>query len=60
MSLKARGSEKVPHSKSSYSRFSFCNQLIKYSMFLISLRAMINAEERTIRVSLCVAAVEVN
>ena len=30
--LKTRGSEKVPHSKSSYSRLSFCNQLIKYSI----------------------------
>ena len=61
MSLKTRSSEKVPHSKSSYSsRHSFSNQLIKYSMFLVSLGAMINTEERTLRASLCVAVVEVN
>ena len=54
MSLKTRGSEKVSHSKSSY-----CNQLIKYSMFLESLWAMINSEKRTLRASLRVAVLEV-
>ena len=37
MSLKTRGSEKVPHSERSYSRLIFFNQLIKYSVFGISL-----------------------
>ena len=45
-----KNSEKVPYSKS-----SFYNQLIKYSMFLVSLWAMINTEERTFIASLCVA-----
>ena len=30
MSLKTRGSEKVPYTKISCSRLIFCNQLIKY------------------------------
>ena len=59
MALKIRGLEKVPDSESSYSRLTFCKQLIKYSMFLVSLSAIINPEERTLRASLCVAAVEV-
>ena len=37
MSLKTRSSEKVPHSKGSCSRLIFCNQLIKYSVFLVLL-----------------------
>ena len=45
--------------KVAISDFSFCNQLIKYSMFLVSLWAMINTEERTLIASLCVAFVEV-
>ena len=36
MPLKTRCSEKVPHSNSSYIWFIFCNQLIKYSMLLVS------------------------
>ena len=56
---KTRGSVKLPHSKSSYSRLNFCNQLIRYSMFLVSLWAIINTEGRTLRASLCVAVVEV-
>ena len=59
MSLKTRGSEKAPHSKSSYSRASFSNQLIKYSMFLVSLRAMMNRVERTLRALLRVVVVNV-
>ena len=47
------------HSKSSYSRLIFCNQLIKYSMFKVPLSAIINTEERTLRASLQVAVVEV-
>ena len=37
ISLKAKGSEKVSYSKSRYFRLIFCNQLIKYSIFLVSL-----------------------
>ena len=59
MSLKNRGLEKISHSKSSYSGIIFCNQLIKYSMFLVSFWAIINTEERTLRASLCVTVVEV-
>ena len=55
MSLKNKGSEKVTYSKSSYYRLIFCKQLIKYSMFLLSFRAMTNTEERTVTTSLCVA-----
>ena len=47
MCLKTRGSEKKPHSKSSCSRFSFCNQLIICSMFLISLSAMIKTRKNS-------------
>ena len=59
MFLKRRGLEKVPHSKSSYSRLVFCNQLPKYFAFLVLLRAVINRKERTLTVSLCMAVVEV-
>ena len=45
-----KNSEKVPYSKS-----SFYNQLIKYSLFLVSLWLMINTEERTLTASPCVA-----
>ena len=37
ISLKKRGSEKVLHLNSSYSRLIFCNQLFKYSVSGISL-----------------------
>ena len=37
VSLKTRGSEKVPYSKSSCSRLIFYSQLIKFSMFLVLL-----------------------
>ena len=47
MSLNTEGSEKVLYSKSSCSIL----QLIKYSMFLVSLRAMINTEERALTAS---------
>ena len=56
MSLKIRDSEKIPHSKSSHSRHFFCNQIIEYSVFLVS---MINTEERTLTASLCVAVADV-
>ena len=46
-----KNSEKVPHSKS-----SFYNQLIKCSLFLVSLWPVINTEERTRIASPCVAA----
>ena len=59
MSLKTRGSRKVPHSKCSYSRLIFCKQLIKYSMLLVSLWAILNTAEITPGASLCVAVVEV-
>ena len=58
LSLKTRGSEKVTYSKSSCSRLIFCNQLIKYSVFLVSLRTMIKTEERTLTASPCLAFVE--
>ena len=54
MSLEAKGSEKVPHSKISDPRLTFCNQLIKYSVSLVSLWAMINTQERTLKASLTV------
>ena len=57
MTTKTRGSEKVPYSKGSCSRFNFCNELIKYSLFLVFLSAMINIEERTFAVSPYVTAV---
>ena len=49
ISLKTRGSEKVPYSKSC-SRLIFCNQLIKCSVFLVSFWA--------ITVSPCLTVVE--
>ena len=58
MSLKTRSSEKVPHSNSICSRLIFCNQLIKYSMFLVSLWAMIKTEERALTLSPWLAVVE--
>ena len=57
-SLKTRGLKKVPYSKSSFSRLIFCNQQIKYSMFLVSLWAIINTKERTLTTSLCITVVE--
>ena len=59
MPLKTRGSEKVPHSKSSHSRLIFCNQLIKYSMLLVSFWEIINTEGRTLKAWVCVTVVEV-
>ena len=58
MSLKTRGLAKVPYSKSSCSRLIFCNQLIKYSVFLVSLWAMMKTEERTLTASPCLVVVE--
>ena len=58
MSLKTRVSENVPYSKGSWSRLIFFDQLIKYSIFLVSLWIMINTEERTLTVSPCVGVVE--
>ena len=49
--MSLRGSGKVPDLKSSCSR-------LKYSMFLVSLSAMINTEERTLTASTCVVVVE--
>ena len=46
--------EKVPYAKS-----SFYNQLIKYSLFLVSLWPMINTEKRTLTASPCIAIYEV-
>ena len=43
-----KNSEKVPNSKS-----SFYNQLIKYSLFLVSFRRIINTEERILTESVC-------
>ena len=37
ISLKTRGSEKLPHSKCSYSRLSFCNQLSNTHVSVITL-----------------------
>ena len=48
-----KNSEKVPYSKS-----SFYNQLIKYSLFLVSLWPMINTEERILTALSCVAVFE--
>ena len=45
--LKTRGLEKVSYSKSICSRLIFCNQLFKYSLFLVSLWAVIITKERT-------------
>ena len=58
--FKTKGSEKVLYSKSSCFRYIFCNQLIKYSLFSVSLWAMINTEERTLIVSPYVAVVELS
>ena len=58
MSLKTRGSEKVSLSKSSCFRLILCYQLIKSSMFLVSLLAVINTEERTLTASPCVAVIQ--
>ena len=41
-----KNSEKIPYLKS-----SFYNQLIKYSLFLVSLSPVINTEERTLTAS---------
>ena len=49
ISLKTRGSEKVPYSKSSSSRLIFCNQVIKYFIFLVSLWTMLNTEEKILK-----------
>ena len=57
MSLKTKASEKVPHPKS-YSRLIFWKQLIKYSMFKVSLRTMINTVERALTEPLCLAVME--
>ena len=46
------------HSKCSCFRLIFCNQLIKYSVYSVTLWAMINTEERTLIVSPCLAVVE--
>ena len=59
MSLKSRGLEKVPYPKSSCFRLIFCNQIIKYSVFLVSLRGMIITEKRTLAASPCLADVEI-
>ena len=48
-----KNSENVPYSKS-----SFCNQLIKYSLLLVSLWPTINTEERTLTTSPYVAVFE--
>ena len=58
MSLKTRSSEKVLYSKTNCSRLIFCNQLIKYSVFLVSLSAMIKTEDRTVTASPWLAVVE--
>ena len=50
ISSKTRDPEIVPYSNSSRSRLIFC----KYSLFLVSLRAVIHIEERTLIPSPCV------
>ena len=44
---KDRGLEKLPYSKSSYSKLIFLDQPITYSIFMVSLWAIIIIEERT-------------
>ena len=44
---KDKGSEKVPYSKISCSKLTFFNQPITYSMFIVSIWAIIITEEKT-------------
>ena len=48
MSLKTRSLEIAPYSKRSCSRLIFGNQLIKYSVFLVTLWGMIKTKQRAL------------
>ena len=50
MSSKNRDPGKVPYLKSSCSRLIFC----KHSLFLVSLRVVINIEERALTATRCI------